>query len=194
MNIPSLIEVVLGDYTQKSKLFTAHDITRAVRQLTTENVEHSDVRQAIEDTYSNLAYMRTSRKLLNGVSAFVYHPIGTSSDDYGMVFKRIDPTVTQSAAPKVDSSQPSSRSHGDNLNVDRWGRIRVPAHVTRAIGANVVNIQPVADGVVVGANIPGTPYKVDVYGNVRLTLRGSLRTKTRFRVVPDGGNFVLKAQ
>lgn len=86
-NVDDLVESILRDFAKDSKLFTALDVSNAVKQ-TVPQVRHKEVRDIVRSMFSTLEreydYARTPIKVTlednSQVDALLYHHIGDSWD------------------------------------------------------------------------------------------------------------------
>ena len=87
--VASLIEDILEEKTQNADVFTAYDVTQTVRNETTDNVRHNDVRAILNNQFAQGGIRDYERELKtldlpSSPQALVYFPLGKTADDYGL--------------------------------------------------------------------------------------------------------------
>jgi bifunctional DNA-binding transcriptional regulator/antitoxin component of YhaV-PrlF toxin-antitoxin module len=187
MDIKTQISDAVNLLTSQSLMFTAFDVTTFLRKNNPGvNIYHSGVNNVVRDMFTSgvMGYDRTLRSVTVTDSAFVYHPFGADPDNYNAV---VDLSAAPVATPTVSQVTVSKQvTHKrDAVYLDRFGRIRVPAAVTRDLGLSkgdrvYISHAPMGE-VMVSVNPNGRPYNVDEYGNVRLTLPAHARLQVRYQ-------------
>lgn len=186
-----VVEQTVAEKTQAGELFTAHDVTKAVRAKVGRgvNVSHNDVKQEVHNLFAN-GQMGSdySRNLANlpgvPVQPWVYHRTTDDPASYGTG------TVTPAVPAPVNVVVAVTNQPDDGVNQTKDGTYKVdaretlclPATLLRDAGLNAgdtanVLVDALAGQVAVaavGATLPAvyTPlatYTVDKYGNVRVT-------------------------
>jgi len=146
-------------YVQGDKLFTAYDVTKALRNEQGLTVNHWEVRKVVHYMFNDgdmpSHMMRESRSVGGGRTAFVYMPTWRASDTYDPddLGGTADPTTgsptttapttpttptttpTQPPLPSTPSSTPDGR-HG----TDKRGRLCIPNEMTRKLNWKKGNI------------------------------------------------------
>ncbi|HUW47688.1 MAG TPA: hypothetical protein VMW36_02965 [Patescibacteria group bacterium] len=87
ISLSSEVEQVVTDLTRNRRLFSAHDVTKLLRdKLSGERIRHNDVKKEVHSMYDNDdlgIYTRTQVTLNDGSSPFVYHlPHHDPNTDY----------------------------------------------------------------------------------------------------------------
>ena len=135
----SLILEVLAQKLLDGEVFTAWEVTEAVRALTTERISHADVRNIVNSEFNAQQMGTVNRQLctLNdgrNSEAFVYYPNGMSADDHLLVGSNpvsspvsvnLDNTDSGSHPCVADATTTDSGSDADS-NITAEGRINIP--------------------------------------------------------------------
>lgn len=162
---------VVNDFIDKGKMFTAYDVTRAVRSAGIE-CYHNQVRDIVHTLYKNqemdCEYSRNAINI-NGASPYVYHHYMDDPNTY-------DSNVL---TPKDDSNA-TDQSEKDSTYVfaDHRGRIYIGPNFIRKLGVepgDTVYVYSVADGEITVSDMsPGLlgvkTYTVDKDNAIRIGL------------------------
>lgn len=178
------IEQVVQDKVQKGELFTAFDVTKAVRQQVGRgtNVPHHEVKSEVHNLFANgqmgSDYTRTlgCLPLAGGVpQPWIYHRNTDNAANYGSGIPQLAPVAAPTAASTVipvpavtnDGTDPDSTDDGVNKTPDGVYRtdardtLCVPKSLLTAVGLNpgdeaYVSSDPLAGCVVVSKSQPDT--------------------------------------
>ena len=119
IEVADVIVSVLETKVQDDDVFTAYDVTKAARGLTTSNVRSSDVNKIVHNEYrtgqiSNYQRELCSLELDNSPQAFVYFPNGKSAAEHSL--------VTEDEASEDDDGD-------DVFYVEGEGRLNIPKKI-----------------------------------------------------------------
>jgi hypothetical protein len=205
-----VIEQVVSDKVQKNELFTAFDVTTAVRKQQSGRVFHSEVKKAVHKLYDSGVmgpdYTRSVAVNLNvSPQPFLYHPMSADATEYGQV----NPTVAGPTVADVtsdDDSDEDEEDDGDGVKsckVDGRNTLCIPAPLLRSAGFKsgdpaYVSLDTIGNCLVVtrkpSANLL-SQYTVDSYDNVRITQyvlqRGGIGGK-KFNVEGDAKKVIVR--
>lgn len=200
-------EAAVDEKVQAGEMFTAHDVTVAVRGRLG-RADHEQVKAAVHDYYNRggmgIAYTREPVALYrNGTLArpFLYH---RSADDVSQYSRTDAPAVTTTpatfASPMVRRTKPGVLS---DRPADARQSLSIPATLVRNIGARpgqTVYATPDNNAVVVSMTPPpgtsNTSYTVDCHGQIRLTrrvLRQAGVLGTTYDLEQDGQKILVKS-
>lgn len=154
---------VVDLYTREGFLFTALDVSNAVKQ-TLPTVRHREVSPLVRDLFASGAMGERYRQTLidvvadrKTVQAFLYHLAGAD-----LVTGYDEDRRRQLAIPPVsaslDENEDAATSDEAELSVGADGRLRIPrALLTRAgITSPSVKVERVGDELLIGFLMPGT--------------------------------------
>lgn len=187
-----LVEQIVLEKAQAGEMFTAYDVTRAVRQKVgrSVNVPHNDVKQEVHTMFANQQIGTDYTRSLGNLAGlqtqpWIYHRTTDDPANYMGV-----PTGGPATVPPVVQTPTATPTDGpdDGVNqtpdgtykVDARGTLCVPKSLLEAADLNPgdeahVSADPLAGCLVVTKSPPdGTltdlsSYTVDKYGNVRIT-------------------------
>lgn len=114
---------VLSEKTQNKEVFTAFDITQAVRAKIVDFTPHKDVRNVVSNEYASRELEGYSRELCslnisNNPQAMVYFPDEKSASDH--------PLVSNSTEPDEDDTDDDDSNDPDVINLTAECRINIP--------------------------------------------------------------------
>lgn len=204
--IQQLVEDVVRDKTDKGELFTAFDVTRAIRSDGT-RARHGDVKVAVHGLFSDGEMGNYQRSLasLQGVSPqpFLYHPVGAdvSSYDPGASAPQGKTSPTPATTPTSTPSDPADDDDDDGIvrKTGQEGSLYIPTTMVRDIQLkqgeksfiyqdNNTLVVSAKDDDSLGTLL-ATPV-VDVKGNVRIN-KGKLPDKTTYRIKVDEDKILI---
>lgn len=188
------IETVVLEKCQNAELFTAFDVTKAVRAKVgrSVNVPHNDVKQEVHNLFASgqmgSDYTRTlgNLPLASGIpQPWVYHPTTADPSSYGSGIPQLSaPTssnVVVTPVSAVGTDDGVNQTSDGHYKVDGRDTLCVPKSLLEAVGLKAgdeahVSADALAGHLVVTKSLPDqtvlTPlssYTVDKYGNVRIT-------------------------
>lgn len=192
------IEQVVSEKVQRGDLFTAFDVTKAVRQIVGRStpVPHNEVKSEVHNLFANghmgSDYVRNlgNLPLAAGIpQPWIYHRNTDDPSTYGSGIPQLTPAsvVVAVPAPPAASVDPDGQDDGVNktadgtYKVDARETLCVPKSLLTGCGLNpgdeaYVSADPLAGCVVVSKSPPDatvlsqlSTYTVDKYGNVRIT-------------------------
>jgi hypothetical protein len=192
------IETVVLEKCQNAELFTAFDVTKAVRAKVgrSVNVPHNDVKQEVHNLFASgqmgSDYTRTlgNLPLASGIpQPWVYHPTTADPSSYGSGIPQLcnAPAVPTLTPPVLKAADTNGSDDGVNQTSDGYYKVDgretlcVPKSLLEAVGLKAgdeahVSADALAGHLVVTKSLPDqtvlTPlssYTVDKYGNVRIT-------------------------
>jgi len=111
--VQTAIESLVEQKAQAGQMFTAYDITQAVRQQVGRGVDvpHNSVRDEVHALYgdmsSNYSYTRSFIRLTNGQEAWLYHPVTDDPYTYPLAAQPATP-VAQTTVGGSAVAQPTS--------------------------------------------------------------------------------------
>jgi len=160
MNITNEVEVLVNDMIDNDKLFTAYDITKALRAKFPQiNIHHAGVRSIINDIYDAgkmIDYCRTQTDVTRAdvsdgstVMVNVFHSLSDDADSYefGMYDKvggisGIVPSLIRAVNPSstnivtnIGATQSVCFKMRENIDVTNESRLNIPPRMLQAIGA-----------------------------------------------------------
>ena len=126
-----LIQQAVNSKLQNDEPFSAHDVTRAVRQLTTDRIAHNEVRSEVHKMFSQGDFPNYTRTLgnipgLKGQQPWIFHPI------------HVDPNQHVPQDPQDSSVPQSSSQDDDDEDDDTNGLFKVDSRLTLCIPASMV--------------------------------------------------------
>jgi len=190
-----VIEQKVQEKTNSNEMFTAHDITRAVRQQVGRgtNVAHREVKQEVHTLFANTGMpSHYTRSLANlaGVNPqpWIYHPDTSDPSTYVSTLgvanaPAPDPASLTGVTPPTqdaDALDDAINKQPDGaFNVDGRGTLCLPASLVRQAGLTPLDEAYVAQDLVNSAVVLSknqqpsltqlSKYTVDSYSNVRIT-------------------------
>jgi hypothetical protein len=187
-----LINDVVNEFVNDSKMFTAHNVTAEVRRRTTDRVQHDEVKREVHGLFNSGTMFSYNRSLacLPGVNPqpWVYHPISADVSLYngqptGSCLAPMPTPTAVNLAAATNSISTNGSSNSDSSKLDTTNRLCIPAKLVRQAGFrsghNVLVLKNPNDTELVLTNaayaatmigVPVTEYIVDSYDNVRITL------------------------
>jgi len=126
MMVANSIVEVIEQKVSDGEVFTAFEITMAVRKAVTENVRHKEVRGVVGNEFSTGEMENYSRELCtlhigSKPEAFVYFPDSKAASDHPLV-----DSSTVSTPDDDDDSTDDSNSDPDVVSQTKEGRINIP--------------------------------------------------------------------
>jgi len=198
----SEIENAVNDFVNNGTMFTAWDVTLAVRKTVKAKVQHYEVKREVHNMFDNGNMVGYNRELANlpnvDPQPWIYHPPTANPKNY--TGKPVAPAAAALPAPTVAAAAPAGSMTalddgadigGDGSVVYKWDttdRLCIPNKLIREMGLKsgeeVEVVCTVPPGNEVSVFKKGTPdytsglshvatYMVDTYDNVRIT-RGAL--------------------
>lgn len=182
-SIKSVVRNVVDEFVQADRLFTAYDVTKAVRVRAgrSTNVRHNEAKEEVhallEPQLNAGLYKRELRNFGAGEPAWVYYPDGEDPNTYDphntqRSVVRVAQVAQRAAAPQLP---PASDDEDEPATQDGRGRVCVPAKFLRDIGLKYgMRAFVVADKekLVVYKKQPTVPfaasYRVDAHNNLRV--------------------------
>ncbi len=132
------IENKVIEFTNQGKMFSAWDVTKALRDEGTD-VRHYEVRRIVRNMFdtddlvnNSINYLRTSIGLSNGDMTFVYHLPGIDPDIEYPASVNFRNTVVSDPVVTPTDAKPASTMN-QLLYADSRGRICVPAEFIKKI-------------------------------------------------------------
>lgn len=176
--ILNLISNVVEDYTSSKRLFTAYDVTLAVRGQTRTNVRHPEAKEEVhrlmDQHLRSSTYLRDLISIGNAEPPYLYYPYGEDPSTYlAQQANGRMAAVVSKLAPALPASSDDARRQ------DNRGRVLVPAALIRDIGLapnQVAYISAMPNKLIVHAEYPDSyavSYVVDKDYGVRIS-RGIL--------------------
>ena len=133
-----LIELVSDKVCQlvASKMsFTIFEITHGLRAINTQTeIGHDDVKFAVNQMLKAgqmCDYIKTSRPLKVGGSAFVYHDINDNPDNHPAV------DTGTSVSDPADPADPTDADEEDIVEITKESRLNIPQNLLKKLGMNV---------------------------------------------------------
>lgn len=180
----TVIEQVSSNFVQQGRQFTAWDVTKEVRSQGVRE-KHNEIKKVVHELFSNgnfgSDYTRSVRQLPNQVSGqpapFIYHRNYEQPDDY--VNAQVSASSDDEDDDKSSKSSFSVDDHDDGCyKVDKRSRICIPKQLLFDIGIGAGDTVGVvfdsnSSSLLITKDTKGTDvltnYKVDSYGNVRIS-------------------------
>jgi len=196
--IANAIVELLEQKVLDGEVFTAFDLTSAVRATTDDNVRHSDVRNIVGNEFVTSQMAGYERELCtlnlsNSPQAFVYFPDTKSASDHPLVLD-IGVPVSQPVSQPI--SQPISQPVATNITVDldvdevattKEGRVQIPRSLTSQVTPNGGSIDVLINGTLKCAT-------KDARGDVRICLRQFGITDSKVKVTVDSANNTINVE
>jgi hypothetical protein len=203
-----LVQQTVSDRVQKNEMFTAFDVTVAVRKQISARVYHNDVKKEVHKLYDSGVmgpdYTRSMAVNLNvNPQPFLYHPMSADPTEYG-----------QQNPPQVNTNVTSSDNNNDEeededdlvektYKVDARQTLCIPALFLRQVGFKdgdtaYISVDGMSNSLLITKkttpNLLST-YTVDYHGNVRITQfilqRGGIGGK-KFNIDGDTNKVIIK--
>jgi hypothetical protein len=213
--LAQLIEKTALQKVQNGEIFTAHDITRAVRQQTATRVGHNDVRSEVHSLFSRGMMPNYTRTLATfpGVNPqpWIYHPF---TADVSQFQSKIVVQPTQTIASVSNDDDQEDDDHDDAVNKTANGFYRVDARQTLCVPNRLlrkISLTPGQEAAVcadyqnnqllvvnpqnTGPHQHLSTYTVDSYGNVRITqatLQRGGHPGTEYEIDGDSSRVTIK--
>ncbi len=149
------VVAIIADLTGKNIVFTAYDVTRAVRKANaTMNVPHADVREMVVSEYNSGNcdnYDKTLTELTVGQSANVYHPLGVSASTHPWAVKPdVGVDVNTDSDLTVENRLNISQSVMGRLNLTPGKLVKVS--IDNSVISLMTTTDPSGDTLVVNAD------------------------------------------
>ncbi len=165
--VKSTIIEVLDDMIQNEQVFTAFDITRGVRSITSDTVSHGDVRDIVNSEFITPKMSGYDRDLCtldlpNDPQALVYFPDNKTAQDHSLVAG--DGTDSTDSTDSTDTDEDDVVLGVDEYQTTKDGRVNIPKEMLTKIDANAGSYDILIRGTLKCA----TPNKD---GRVRISLR-----------------------
>lgn len=201
-----LIEQTVSDKVQKNELFTAFDVTTAVRKQSSGRVFHNEVKKVVHKLYDSGVmgpdYTRSVAVNLNvSPQPFLYHPMSADPTQYGQVQSDPNDAVASNGATSDDSD--GDDEEDEPYGVDGRNTLCIPSMFLRALGFKngdtaYISLDTMGNSLVVTkkplANLLSR-YTVDSYDNVRITQyvlqRGGIGGK-KFNIEGDAKKVIIR--
>jgi len=132
VTVANAIVQMMQQMVANEEVFTAYDITIAVRAIESDTVPHRDVRTVVHNSFdagemTNYQSALCTLDLQNDPTAVVFYPNGKNPSDHPLVEDDTQSSVTSSDANDSDSSDDSTDA--DIYSVTAEGRINIPKKV-----------------------------------------------------------------
>jgi bifunctional DNA-binding transcriptional regulator/antitoxin component of YhaV-PrlF toxin-antitoxin module len=190
------IETVVLEKCQNAELFTAFDVTKAVRAKVGRSVSvpHNDVKQEVHNLFASgqmgSDYTRTlgNLPLASGIpQPWVYHPTTVPASNYGSGIPQLSAPAPAVSTPVAAVVSTNGSDDGVNQTSDGYFKVDgretlcVPKSLLEAVGLHPGDEAHVAADALAGHVVvcktppdqtvltPLSTYTVDKYGNVRIT-------------------------
>ncbi len=183
---------ILEDMIQNQEVFTAFDVTVAVRAITSETVLHDDVRGVVDGQFISQQIAGYDRELcaLNvsgNPQALVYFPDGKSAQDHSLV-----DGSTASVAPAASDGSDGSDGAVVDLDDDEYattkeGRVQIP----RKLLSQVNPVGGTYDVMISGSLKSAS---ADARGDVRVSLRQYDITDEKVKLVVNVSNNTISIE
>jgi hypothetical protein len=139
-----LIKQVVTQRVDNDELFTAFDISLAVKELAKQAGQsperHRDMKGAIHQEMSGYLATGVYRRELVDVGAptkaFVYYPDGVDPNNYVPMTKTKTVSVKPPPALPAATADDEDEDEGDGRRVDARGSLSVPSHLVASLGLN----------------------------------------------------------
>ena len=191
----NLISEVLSEKIANGDIFTAYDVTVAVRDKTNDTVPHNDVRNVLNQDFVTGQMDNYNRELctLNthgNPQALVYYPDGSSPSDHPLV----DDTVVvddedDSSTSFVDHSSTSTAVDlgDDEYATTKEGRIQIPRKIT-----NQVTPDGGTYDILIKGNLKNA--RKDARGDLRIGLKQFGINDSKVKITVDTDNNVINIE
>lgn len=202
-----LVLGVVNEFINQSKMFTAHGVTKEVRNRTKDKVIHNEIKGEVHGLFNNGNMFNYNRTLANIQGAnpqpWIYHPLSIAPSLVTAIFGN-PPTNTVADTTNLTQSITAtiSTTNGSSYKLDSTNRLCIPARLIRQMGlkpGNEVGVFGENNELVLRKGIVAgvlTSYVVDSYDNVRLTLsalrKGGLRVNGNFDI--NGNSTAIKVK
>ncbi len=171
----------IAEMIKQNKVFTAYDVTLAVRETTDDNVRHSDVQDIITSEYNNggmTNYLRDycTLNIANSPKAFVYFHSSMSPSNHPLISGG-SVSIGGDGSTNNGSGSTVVDLDDDEFQMTAEGRFNIPKKMLSQITANAGSY----DILISGSLKCATPNKD---GRVRISLRslGILDSKVKITV------------
>ncbi len=206
------IENTVNDFVRDNKLFTAYDVTVAVRQNVKDRVSHKDVKREVHKMFDSGSLFGYNRTLANlaGVNPqpWIYHPLAEDASTYtgdAKVTKSSGNVFVDLGLPNPVAAVVASLSTlPDELHeFDSTDRLCVPAKLVRQLGlhehdeAVLVTVSNDEFSILSKSNAQTwfADYVVDRYDNVRVSRATLLKNGVdgnKFEITGDANKVTVK--
>jgi bifunctional DNA-binding transcriptional regulator/antitoxin component of YhaV-PrlF toxin-antitoxin module len=139
-----LIELVSDKVCQlvaSKTSFTVFEITHGLRAINTQTeISHDDVKFAVNQMLKAgqmCDYIKTSRPLKVGGSAFVYHDINDNPDNHTAVDNGSSVATTTDAADADADADDDANDEEDIVEITKESRLNIPQNLLKKLGMNV---------------------------------------------------------
>lgn len=131
------IENVVNDFVRDNKLFTAYDVTLAVRQKVKDRVQHHEVKREVHKMFDSGNVFGYNRTLANlaGVNPqpWIYHPLAADPTLYSGSPTCYNPVASVAASLSVVDEDEDESDDG-LYEFDSTDRLCIPAKLVRQLG------------------------------------------------------------
>lgn len=203
--IRQLVEDAIDEKINSGDMFTAFNITRAVRSDGT-RARHEDVKSVVHQIFNSGKMGNYTRSQINvagaNIQPFLYHPVGADITEYDPGADRPQKPA-HAPAPTSTPSDPADDDSDDGIlrRTGREGYLYIPGVMVRDIGLNksekahvyrsgsqvlISKSDDVSKGTLLGI------YSVDVKGNVRLHANQLPSGGPNYRVKVSNGDVVVE--
>lgn len=185
--VASTIVEVLEEMVQNKEVFTAFDITAAVRTKTSDTVLHGDVRNIVNNEFITSQMSEYDRELCsldlsNSPQALVYFPDGKTAQDHSLVSNG----STDSTADDADDADDADLGV-DEYQTTKDGRVNIPKNLLTKISTNAGSY----DILICGTLKCATPNKD---GRIRISLRDMGISNDKVKLTVDTSNNTIKIE
>lgn len=186
MSVSSVAEAVVNEKAQGGELFTAHDVTMAVRSRG-HKAGHNEVRDAVHDYFNRggmgVAYTRSTITVPGGATPYLYHRSVDDPSQYGNI--RGGGAVSVPAPATISVPAPDSNDDGDDDDgptgyAAKSSPINIPSSLVGSV-AGVAITKQTSYGASFTANKPGVTSARQVDGRDTLSLPTSLIRNVGFK-------------
>lgn len=186
--VANTIKEILDEKIQNGDVFTAYDITIAVRAASSENIHHGDVQKALFDRFNvnDLAgYDRELKTLdlINNPQAFVYFPDTKQASDHALV--SVSAVSSHVSIPVV--STPAVTLDADEYKTTNEGRVQIPRKLLSQVTPNAGTYDLIINGSYRGAT-------TDARGDLRIGLRQFGIKDDKVKLTVDTSNNTIKVE
>lgn len=187
--VANTIMEILDEKIQNEEVFTAFDITTAVRAATADTVIHNDVRSIVNDDFIASKMVGYNRDLVtldlsNSPKAFVYFPDTKQAEDHPLVTMA---AVSIPSIPSTPVSTPAVTLDADEYKTTKEGRVQIPRKLLSQVTPNAGTYDFIIGGSYRGA----TP---DARGDVRICLRQFGIKDSKVKLIVDTTNNTINVE
>lgn len=210
-----LINTTIDFFVNKGMMFTAFDVTKAVRKLGA-NVLHKDVKGLVHSFKFPASYTRESVDIAeivfgpgsNSATAFIYRPVSSRVEDYNPVDLSDSTQSTTQTAAIVVNKAPDNVPSTDlpdgvyYVNLDKRNRFRLKKKVADKSGltpGEMLHVSISDDSIELSRINPGycdSIITLDEYNNVNIYANALLKAfgdiPNRVECISTPGNIVIK--